>query len=101
MSTQLITILVAVMVFGAILMVVFGMQGARSRASTPEMENRLERYGHITDIPASSITNKQRPGAAMSGKLDHAVRDKSFAQEMTCDDCQGLSKVTVRLSIRV
>jgi tight adherence protein B len=95
MSGQLVTILVAVMAFGAVIMVVFGAQAARSRASTPEMENRLERYGHITDAPAASASGKQRPGAAMSGKLDSAVKDKSFASNILTQLARADLRITV------
>src|SRR4029079_2808873 len=79
MSPQLISILVAVMVLGAMVMVVVGVQSSRARASTPEMENRLERYGHITDVTPTATASKQRPGSAMSGMINTAVKDKSFA----------------------
>lgn len=78
MPAQLITVFVAAMVFGAIILVVFGIQVARAKASTPEMEDRLERYGHIAEVQAAS--SKQRPGAAMADRLETAVKHKSFGE---------------------
>src|SRR4051812_44969379 len=94
MPAQLIVVLVAAMAFGAIIMVVLGVQSARSRASTPEMENRLERYGHITETPTAS-TAKARPGSAMTGKLDGAVKNKSFAANMLTQLARADLRMTV------
>ena len=95
MSAQLVPIVVAVLAFGAIIMVVFGVQSARARASTPEMENRLERYGHITDVPTAESTTKQRPGSAMSGMINTAVKDKSFAANVRTQLARADLRMTV------
>jgi tight adherence protein B len=87
--------MIAVLAFGAIIMVVFGIQTARARASTPEMENRLERYGHITDAPTAETTTKQRPGSAMSGMLNTAVKDKSFAANVLTQLARADLRMTV------
>jgi tight adherence protein B len=78
MSPQLLTILIAILVFGAGLLVLYGIQSSKAKASTPEMESRLERYGHIAETNVSSP--KLRPGAAVTGKLDSALKGKSFAE---------------------
>jgi tight adherence protein B len=95
MSPQLISILVAVMVLGAMALVVVGVQSSRARASTPEMENRLERYGHITDVPTAESANKQRPGSAMSGMINTAVKDKSFAANVLTQLARADLRMTV------
>ena len=93
MSPQMLSVLIAIMVFAAVLLVVFGVSTARARASTPEMEHRLERYGHVADTTVTA--HKQRPGAAMADRLDSAVKNKTFADEMQT----ALARADVRMTL--
>lgn len=93
MSPQLLTILVAVLLFGAGLLVLYGFQSSRAKASTPEMETRLERYGHI--LESEVATPRLRPGAAVTGKLDAAVKGKSFAE----NTATALARADLRVTI--
>lgn len=93
MSPQILTILIAVIVFAAGLLVLYGIQTSRAKASTPEMENRLERYGHISDVVVAAP--KARPGATVTGKLDSAVKGRSISESTAA----ALARADLRLTV--
>lgn len=89
----MLTIIIALIVFGAVVLVLYGVQLSRAKASTPEMESRLERYGHIAEINVESP--KLRPGAAVTSRLDSAFKGKSLS-EMTAT---SLARADLRLTV--
>lgn len=93
MSPQLLTIVVALLIFGAALLVLYGIQSSKAKASTPEMESRLERYGHIVEMEVA--TPKLRPGAAVTGKLDSALKGKSLGEETAT----ALARADLRMTV--
>lgn len=78
MSTQLISILAALMIFASMAFVAVGMQRSRLRAATPEMEERLDRFGTMAEHQVES--NDPGPTAVMSDRLERAVKGKSVGE---------------------
>jgi tight adherence protein B len=93
MSPQILTIFIAMLVFGAGLLVLYGIQSFKAKASTPGMENRLERYGHIAETEV--VTSKLRPAAAVTGRMDSALKGKSFAENTST----ALARADLRMTI--
>jgi tight adherence protein B len=77
-SSQLVSIAAALFVFMAVGLIFFGVQASRARASSPEMEDRLDRYGNI----AETATAESSGGAAsmVSERLERATKGTSFAE---------------------
>jgi len=78
-SSQLLSIAAALFVFIAAALVFIGVQSSRARASTPEMEDRLDRYGNIADEIVSDT-----PGSATSAfseKIDRATKGTSLGEK--------------------
>jgi tight adherence protein B len=81
MSSQLITATAALMMFGAAMLVYVGYRQFSARASSPEMEDRLDRFAVIgVDVPAES---SQRTGSELTGRIDRVVKNMSFGEETT------------------
>lgn len=78
-SSQVVSIAVAAFVFLSIAMIYFGVQASRARASSPEMEDRLDRYGNITEGSASDTGT----GAAsmVSERIERAAKGTSFGDK--------------------
>ncbi len=78
-SSQLVSIIAALFVFASGALIFFGVQASRARASSPEMEDRLDRYGNIADgtVPETG------GGAAskVSERLDQAAKGTSFGEK--------------------
>jgi tight adherence protein B len=94
MSPQLLSIVIAVLAFAAVALVLLGIHAIRARAASPEMEDRLERYGHVTDTTTSS-SPKARPGAAIASRLDGAVKDKTFGSQTQA----ALARADLRITV--
>jgi tight adherence protein B len=93
MSPQMLSVIIAILVFAAVMLVVYGIQSARARAATPEMENRLERFGHIAEGGVTSA--KQRPASAVSDRIDTAVKNRSFADNLHT----ALARADLRMTV--
>src|SRR5689334_19061258 len=92
MPAHVLSVIIAILVFTAVMLVVYGIQSARARAATPEMENRLERFGHIAE---GASTSKQRPAAAMADRIDSAVKNKGFAENVQT----ALARADLRMTV--
>jgi tight adherence protein B len=93
MTSQILSIAAALMIFGSAALVIFGVQRARARASSPEMEERLERFGSMADAPVADAQG----GASqiISERLDRAVKDKSFGEQMAT----ALARADLRMTV--
>ena len=94
MSPQMLPILIAVMVFGAGLLMFFGIQAARARAATPEMEERLDRYGHIAEVPVAPLQDRET-NSAMANRVEQAVRGSSFGDKTRL----ALTRADLRMTV--
>lgn len=77
MSPQIISALAAIMIFGAAILVYLGIQASRAKAATPEMEDRLERFGSVTEFVPDE--DQESGGAIMATQLERAVRGSNFS----------------------
>jgi tight adherence protein B len=78
MSGQLLSIIVAAMVFCSIALLYLGIRSARARAATPEMEDRLERFGQLTD-PFVSGQPERESRSMLAVQVEKAVGDRGFS----------------------
>lgn len=92
--SQLITIAAALFVFLSVGLVYFGVQFTRARASSPEMEDRLDRYGNIT---VGVIASDGGGGAAsmVSDRLERAAKGTSFGEKIGTALARADVKMTV------
>lgn len=92
-SSQLISIAAALFVFGSAALIFFGIQASRARASTPEMEDRLDRYGNIVD----EVVAESGGGAAsmVSDRLDRVAKGTSFGEKTATSLARADLKMTV------
>jgi tight adherence protein B len=79
MSGQIVTVLAALMVFAAGTLVYVGYRMSVARASSPEMEIRLDRYAGIGEDVQSESTG--RASALVTERIDRAVKNKTFAEQ--------------------
>jgi tight adherence protein B len=92
-SSQLISIAAALFVFASAAMVFFGVQATRARASTPEMEDRLDRYGNVAD---EAIVESGGGAASMvSDRLDRAAKGTTFGEKTATSLARADLKMTV------
>jgi tight adherence protein B len=93
MSGQLTTVLLALMVFASAILVYLGYRMSVARASSPELEERLDRYGTVgEDAPAEA---SQRAASIMTERIDRAVKNKSFAEQTLTALARADLKMTV------
>lgn len=94
MSIPVLMIVLAILAMGAVLLVIFGLQITRSRAATPEMEDRLERYGHIADNVVAPVA-EPRARSVMANRVDEAVGGRSSSQ----DTRDALARADLRMTV--
>jgi tight adherence protein B len=94
MSIAVLLIILGVLGSGAALLVVFGLQTMKTRAATPEMESRLERYGHISD---TIVIGNQEPRArtTMANRVEEAVGKRSSSQTVR----EALMRADLRMTV--
>lgn len=92
-SSQLLSIAAALFVFVSGGLVYFGVQASRARASSPEMEDRLDRYGNLPEVAVSDAGG----GAAsmFSDRLDKAAKGTSFGDKTATSLARADLKMTV------
>jgi tight adherence protein B len=92
-SSQLISIAAALFVFGSGALIFFGIQASRARASTPEMEDRLDRYANVAD----EVVAESGTGAAsiIGDRLDRAAKGTSFGEKTATSLARADFKMTV------
>jgi tight adherence protein B len=94
MSIQMLSIVIAIMVFAAGLLVYLGIQAARAKAATPEMEERLERYGHVVET-AVAVPQDRDSGSFVADRVERAVKGRSFADKTR----MGISRADLRITV--
>lgn len=94
MAPEVLLLVLAITGLGAAALVVYGVQTTRARAASPEMESRLERYGHIADS-IETPPEERRSGSFMADRLDDAVRERSFSQRIRLALAQADLRMTV------
>jgi tight adherence protein B len=92
-SSQLVSIAAALFVFVSVGFIYFGVQASRARASSPEMEDRLDRYGNITEGAPAEASG----GAAsmVSDRLERAAKGTSFGEKTGTALARADLKMTV------
>lgn len=94
MSPQIISALAAVFTFGAVALIYLGVQSSKARAATPEMEDRLERFG--APVEAAVASNEERTSATpVADQLERAVKGRSFTETMRL----ALARADLRMTI--
>ena len=94
MSPQIISALAAIFTFGSIALVYLGVQASRAKAATPEMEDRLERFGSAA--AATSASNEERTsGALVADHLERAVKGRTFSENTRI----ALARADLRMTI--
>jgi tight adherence protein B len=92
-SSQLVSIIAALFVFVAGAMIYFGVQASRARASSPEMEDRLDRYGSIAD---AAVAESGGSAASMvSDRFERAAKGTSFGEKTSTALARADLKMTV------
>jgi tight adherence protein B len=91
---QMLPVAIAIIVFAAGLLVLLGIQSARAKAATPEMEERLERYGHVVESAVHPPQDRDS-GSFVAERVERAVRGRSFADKTR----SGLSRADLRITV--
>lgn len=94
MTTQLITVLAAVSTFGAALLVYLGVQASGAKAATPEMEDRLERFGTRYE-PTVGDDTPHTSNQIVAEQLERAVRGRDFSVNTRI----ALSRADLRMTV--
>ncbi len=94
MTIPVLLIILGVLLVAAAFLVIFGVQTTKTRAATPEMESRLERYGHITD---TIVTPHDEPRArsVMANRVEEAVSKRSSSQAIR----DALARADLRMTV--
>ena len=92
-SSQVLTIAAALFVFVSCALVYFGVQASRARASTPEMEDRLDRYGNIAEIASTDDENGK--ASIFSERLDKAAKGTTFGEKTAT----ALARADLRMTV--
>ncbi len=79
MDSQIVTVTAALMLFTAAILVYVGYRQFTARASSPEMEDRLERYATVGFEQPEEAS--QRAGAELTDRIDRAVKNKSIGEQ--------------------
>lgn len=93
MPAQLITVVAALMMFGAASMVYVGYRQFSARASSPEMEDRLDRYAAVG--VEETAEPSQRAGSELTSRIDRAVKNKTFGEQTMMALARADLKMTV------
>ena len=94
MTIPVLILVLGILVVAAGMLVVFGIQTTRSRAATPEMEDRLERYGHITDNIVAPV-EEPRARTVMAKKVEEAVGGRTSSQDIR----DALARADLRMTV--
>lgn len=92
-SSQIVSIVAALFVFVSVALIYFGVQASRARASSPEMEDRLDRYGNIAEGAAAESGGGA--AAMVSDRLERAAKGTSFGEKTATALARGDLKMTV------
>ncbi len=94
MTIPVLLMILGILGVGAAALMVFGLQTMRTRAATPEMESRLERYGHMTDT-ITSQSDEPRARSMMANRMEDAVGKRSSSQAIK----DALARADLRMTV--
>jgi len=92
-SSQVVSIAVALFVFLSVGLVYFGVQASRARASSPEMEDRLDRYGNVTEV--AKVDGGTSTVTMVSDRLERAAKGTSIGEKTATALARADVKMTV------
>jgi tight adherence protein B len=103
MSPQFISVLAAVTTFGAALLVYLGVQASRAKAATPEMEDRLERFGSFQESADDDDFDDHPSNQIVASQLERAVKGRDFSENTRLALVRADLRMTVGewLSVRI
>ena len=90
---QLLPIAAALMVFLAGGMIVFGIRSIRARASTPEMEDRLQHFGTMIEFQAPTVEGSAT--SAVTDRIERAVHGTTWAERAMT----AIARANLRMTI--
>jgi tight adherence protein B len=93
-SSQVITIAAALFVFVSVALVYVGVQSSRARASSPEMEDRLDRYGNVAEA-AVTETSGSSATSMVSERIERAAKGTTFGETTATALARADVKMTV------
>jgi len=93
MTVPVLLMILAVLGAGAAVLIVFGVQTMKTRAATPEMESRLERYGHVADTVV--VDDAPRARSSMANRVEEAVDKRSSSQQIR----DALARADLRMTV--
>lgn len=73
--------IVALILLLAVGLLAFGFASQRERAATPELEERLERFGSVEQAPIESASAQRAPNV-VAQRVDKAVQGKGFSESI-------------------
>lgn len=94
MSPQIISALAAITTFGAAILVYLGVQASRARAASPEMEDRLERFGSMVETRRED-DDARGSGQLVAAQLERAVQGRGLSDEMKV----ALARADLRMTV--
>jgi tight adherence protein B len=94
MASQLLPVLAALLIFTAGALVFMGIHYSRARASTPEIEDRLERLGTVAQ-QAAATTNDAHAASVITDRIDRAVKGKTWAEQTMTALARADLKITL------
>ena len=89
----MVSIAAALFIFVSAALVYVGFQTSRVRAASPEMDDRLERYGNVTDEAVSEPGS--RPASIVSDRLERAAKGTSFGDKTATTIARAALRFTV------
>lgn len=103
MSPQFISVLAAITTFGAALLVYLGVQASRAKAATPEMEDRLERFGSVQELTTADEFDDQPSNQIVAAQLERALKGRDFSENTRLALVRADLRMTVGewLSVRI
>jgi len=85
---------VVILILLAAAMLAYGLANRRERVATPELEERLERFGSYDQAIAEATGGTRTPNI-VAQQVDRAVRGKSFTETIST----GLARADLRMTV--
>lgn len=94
MAIPVLILVLVILMGGAAMLVIVGVQTSRTRAATPEMESRLERYGHIADTVVAPDA-EPRARSVVADQIEKAAGRRGLTQQIRDALVQADMRMTV------
>lgn len=92
-SSQIVSIAAALFVFVSVALVYYGVQSSRARASSPEMEDRLDRYGNVAEVTSEEPSSSA--ASMVSERIERAAKGTTFGETTATALARADVKMTV------